>query len=421
MSYRGVAREGASPSHRERVPWKTLAPTALIPNLLHGMGQGAVVPAIPIAALEISGSYATAVAAGAMLTFGQLVAALPAGSFVNRFSEKIAMLAAGAVTAVGGVCAFLATTLPTLMLGVFFVGCGIAVFQMARHTWITVAVPVAVRGRSLSLVAGFNRLGMLVGPFLAAAAFAAAGEVSSAFIAVVITSALLIILVAFTRFPAEQPLAEEDSSATPRVFPTMWENRGALRSVGLLISIVSTMRTTGRILVPLVGVALGMDAVTIALIVGYAAALDFSLFYVGGLIIDRLGRLWVAVPTLILFGVSHVVLAAADRLPAGSVWFVSAVVAMAIGNGISAGVIATMGSDLADPRKPAVFLGSWRLVTQLGPSLAPLTIAGLTATASLGAGCAAAGGLALFGAAALPRYVRKYLPTSPRLRHAYAK
>jgi MFS family permease len=410
----GLARRRAKPEPAERVPWKTLAPTVLAPNLLHGTGQGAVIPVIPLAAIDVGGTYATAAVAAAMLTVGQLVLALPAGSLVNRFNEKTAMLVAGVVTAVGGVVAFLASTLAILMVSIFVMGSGVAVFQLARHAWITTAVPVAVRGRSLSLVAGFNRLGMLAGPFIAAATIAAAGEVASAFITVVVTSALLVILVAFARFPAEDKWPEGDSGEVAGVLSTMVENRRVLATLGLLISVVSTMRTTRRIFVPLVGVALGMDAITISLIVGFSAAIDFSLFYVGGVIIDRLGRLWVAIPTLVIFGVTHLVIAVAERLPAGSIWFIAAAMLMAVGNGISAGLVATVGSDLADPRRPAAFLGSWRLVSEIGPSLAPLAIAGLIAKVSLGVGSAAAGGLAIFAAMLLPHYMRRYLPPSVR-------
>ena len=377
-------------------------------------GAGRGIPVIPLAAIDVGGTYATAAVAAAMLTVGQLVLALPAGSLVNRFNEKTAMLVAGIVTAVGGVVALLSSTLAILMLSIFVMGSGVAVFQLARHAWITTAVPVAVRGRSLSLVAGFNRLGMLAGPFFAAATIAAAGEVASAFITVVVTSALLVILVAFARFPTEDKWPEGDSEEAAGVLSTMVENRRVLATLGLLISVVSTMRTTRRIFVPLVGVALGMDAITISLIVGFSAAIDFSLFYVGGVIIDRLGRLWVAIPTLVIFGVTHLVIAVADRLPAGSIWFIAAAMLMAVGNGISAGLVATVrlrSCRSAQTRRFPWFLAS---VSEIGPSLAPLAIAGLIAKVSLGVGSAAAGGLALFAAMLLPHYMRRYLPPSVR-------
>jgi MFS family permease len=386
-----------------------------MPNLLHGAGQGAVVPAIPLAAVEFGASYGVAAITAAMLPVGQLLFALPAGALVSRFSEKAVMLAAVVTTLLGGVTAFLAPSLPVLMISSFLMGSGVAVFQMARHAWITVAVPVDVRGRSLALVASFNRLGMFVGPFLAAVTLGLADSTQSAFGVVIGTEALLFLLVACTRFPrgvtGTAPQASEKGDS-PGVFATLAANRGVLLRLGTVTSILGMVRMTRKIFVPLVGVALGMDAVAVAVLVGVAAGVDFALTYVGGIIIDRWGRMWVAVPPMVIFGVTHIVMAAAGYLPASQIWFISATVLMAAGNGISAGVVATMGSDLADPRNPGPFLGSWRLVTDFTPSLAPLAISALVAVSSLSIACAAAGIMALVAAALLPRYIRRYLPTA---------
>lgn len=396
------------------MPWKALTPTVLAPNLLHGAGQGAVVPAIPLAAVDFGASFGLAAVTAAMLPLGQLLFALPAGALVSRFSEKAVMLAAVLTTLVGGVSAFLAPSLAVLMISSFLLGSGVAVFQMARHAWITVAVPVDVRGRSLALVASFNRLGMFIGPLLAAAALWWADDVRSAFLVIIALDVALLALVACVRFPrgvtdsgAEAPRSRADS---PGVFATLRENRAVLVRLGLVTSILGTVRMTRKIFVPLVGVALGMDAVSVSLLVGVAAGVDFALTYVGGVIIDRWGRMWVAVPPLIIFGVTHIVMAVAGYLPASQIWFISAALLMAAGNGISAGVVATMGSDLADPHNPGPFLGSWRLITDFMPSLAPLAISGLVAVSSLSVACVAAGVMALMAAALLPRYIRRYLP-----------
>ena len=52
--------------------------TVLLPNLLYGVGQGAIIPIIPLFASQIGASLAAAALAAAMLTMGQLVASLPA-------------------------------------------------------------------------------------------------------------------------------------------------------------------------------------------------------------------------------------------------------------------------------------------------------------------------------------------------------
>ena len=207
-------------------------------------------------------------------------------------------------------------------------------------------------------------------------------------------------------------LTRQATGETPTRVPWRQLTPTVLLRLGAVTSILGPVRMTRKIFVPLVGVALGMDAVSVALLVGVAAGIDFALTYLGGIIIDRWGRLWVALPPMIIFGITHAVMAVAGYLPGSQIWFIAAVLLMAAGNGISAGVVATMGSDLADPHNPGPFLGSWRLVTDFAPSLAPLAISGLVAVASLSVACGAAAALAIVGAILLPRYVHRYLPGS---------
>jgi MFS family permease len=389
------------------VPWRDLVPTALIPNVLHGSGQGAAIPVLPLTAVSMTGSSAMAAMVAAMLTVGQLVLALPAGWLVGRFGERPAMLASTAATGLGGLAAYLATSPPTLVAGAFLIGSGAAVFTMARHTWVTVTVPVEVRGRSLSALAGAMRLGMFAGPFLAAAALRLTGDVRGGFLVVIATSGLLVAVVAWASFPDGD---RDDDESSPQVLATMWERRDVLLTLGLSMSAVAMMRNTRRVLVPLAGAAIGMDDTTITLLVGVASGIDFSLFYLGGVVTDRWGRLAVAVPALVAFGLSHVGLALATQLAGGVWWYLSSTLVMAVANGWSSGVVATMGSDLADPRSPAPFLSSWRLTTDLGSSVAPMAVAALVGAFSLSAACAAFAVVAAAAATALPPYVRKYLP-----------
>jgi MFS family permease len=183
-----------------------------------------------------------------------------------------------------------------------------------------------------------------------------------------------------------------------------------LTRLGTLVAVLATMREARRVILPLVGIAIGLSEVRVALIVGVAAAVDFSLFYVGGSMTDRLGRLWVAVPALVSFGISFLLIALVDLLPLGATWYVVAAMVMSVGNGISAGIIGTVGSDLALSRGPAAFLSSWRLITDAGAAVAPLGIAAMTAVGPVGAACVVLGATSLGTAWLLPRSLRTYLP-----------
>lgn len=398
---------------RPTVPWRELLPTALIPNVLHGSGQGAAAPVTLLAALSLTDSSAVAAVVAAMLTVGQLLLALPAGWLVQRFGERPTMLGSTAVTGLGGLVAYRTNSLWTLVAGALLIGSGVAVFTMARHTWVTVAVPAQVRGRSLAALAGATRLGLFTGPLLASVLIRLTGEVRGGFLVVVAASGLLAVIVARAPFP-EGGAGERDQEARPSVLSVVRRRRDVLLTLGLTLSVVSTMRSARRVLVPLVGAAVGLDEATVTLVVGLAAGLDFSLFHIGGVVTDRWGRLAVAVPALVVFGAAHLGLAVAARLPAGLWWFLACTTLMAMANGWSGGVVATVGSDLADPRSPAVFLGSWRLTTELGPSAAPFLIAALVGTLSLPAACVALALLAGTAAAALPPQARRHLPNARR-------
>jgi hypothetical protein len=114
---------------------------------------------------------------------------------------------------------------------------------------------------------------------------------------------------------------------------------------------------------------------------------------------------------MIAFAASYFLVALVFVFPsAGFVLLVTSVILASVANGISGGLLATMGSDLADPRQPAPFLSSWRLVSDMGSNLAPWVIAGLTAVATIGVATTSLGALSLLGAVLLPRFMHRYLP-----------
>ncbi len=383
-------------------------PTVLVPNLFFSTGQGAVVPVIPIVASQVGGSVAAGAFAGAMLMVGQLSGALPAGWLVGRAGERVTMLVAAALSSVGAVCAGLAGDLAVMCVGVFFLGLAGAIFTMARHSWMTVAIPVTSRGRALSFVAGMNRFGTFVGPLLGALVIAATQQTSATFALVVVAAAgvwlVLTVWGGADPAPSGSASAEAEAITSGGVWRTMRQQRGVLVRVGFGASALGAARASRQVIIPLWGLRLGIDDVQIALIVGAGAALDFALFYLGGHLMDRLGRLAVALPALGGFAAAHVLLALSSVLPGEVAWFLALVGVMAIANGISSGVVATLGSDLADPRRPSDFLSSWRLVTDVGPAGAPLIISVTTAVASLAAASLSMGLLALVGAWALARF-----------------
>jgi MFS family permease len=151
-----------------------------------------------------------------------------------------------------------------------------------------------------------------------------------------------------------------------------------------------------------------------ALVIGVSAAIDFALFYISGQVMDRFGRLWSAIPGLIGLGTGHLVLAFTHDLPGNEIWFTAVAVLFGVANGLTSGVILTLGADLAPKANPAPFLGAFRTIADAGGAAAPLIIAGVTSAVSIMVATGAMGVLAFVGAGILWRYVPRFVPVRPR-------
>ncbi|WP_309823568.1 MFS transporter [Microbacterium sp. 1154] len=407
------------------------------PTLLFALGEGAVIPLIPVIANRLGADVALAALVAAALVVGQLCGNIPAGWAVARFGERLTMGVAGIVVLAGLLGIVFAQSLAFFTAAVFLIGFCAASFALARHSFMTTRVPLTFRARALSLLGGTFRLGMFVGPFISAALLAVFGTETASIVFFAVCQVATILLVFFgpdpekaipvgagapTRAGAGDSRDAEDTGepvtgAIPTVervgvFRTMWRYRGVLARLGLAASSLSAVRSARQVVLPLWGVSLGMDAGTIAVVVGVSGAIDFALFYASGQVMDRFGRLWAALPAMVLMGAGFFALSFTHDLSSAAMWYAMFAAVLGVGNGLSSGILLTLGADVAPPTDPAAFLGSWRTLTDGGGAVAPLIVSALTAMASLSVGVGAMGVIAVLGAAGFIRWVPRYVPRS---------
>ena len=109
------------------------APMIYGPTLLFALGEGAVIPLIPVIAAELGANVAVSALVASSLVIGQLAGNIPAGYAVARFGERITMAAAGLIGLTGVVAMALAPVLPVFAASVFVIGLCAAAFGLARH------------------------------------------------------------------------------------------------------------------------------------------------------------------------------------------------------------------------------------------------------------------------------------------------
>ena len=411
------------------------APMIYGPTLLFAVGEGAVIPLIPVIANRLGADVALAALVAAALVVGQLCGNIPAGWAVARFGERVTMGVAGIVVLAGLLGIVFAQSLAFFTAAVFLIGFCAASFALARHSFMTTRVPLTFRARALSLLGGTFRLGMFVGPFISAALLAVFGTETASIVFFAVCQVATILLVFFGPDPEKavpvgagsptrrgggdsrdaEDTGEPVTGAIPTVervgvFRTMWRFRGVLARLGLAASSLSSVRSARQVVLPLWGVSLGLDAGTIAVVVGVSGAIDFALFYASGQVMDRFGRLWAALPAMILMGAGFFALSFTHDLASAAMWYAMFAAVLGVGNGLSSGILLTLGADVAPPTDPAAFLGSWRTLTDAGGAVAPLIVSALTAVASLSVGVGAMGLIAVLGAAGFIRWVPRYVP-----------
>lgn len=384
------------------MPWRRLAVPIYGPTALVATGYGAILPLVALSARDLGASVGVAALVVGLIGLGQLVGDLPAGALAARIGEKWALIGACLFDAVALIGAFLAQTVWTLAIAVFVTGLAGAVFSLARQAYLTEAVPISVRARAMSTLGGTFRIGTFVGPFIGAAIITVAGIATAyAFAAGMCLAAAALTALLPDLAPKEATRVRVRQRG---VISVLAEHRRVLLTLGVGVLVISAARSTRQSIVPLWADSQGIDAATTSVIFGISAGVDMLLFYPGGAIMDRFGRVWVAVPSMIVLGLGFVLLPLTST--AVGVGLVAAL--MGLGNGISAGIVLTLGADMAPPDARAQFLGGWRLCADVGNTAGPFLISAVSVVATLAAASLTLGALTWLGSGWLAKWVPAY-------------
>ena len=371
--------------------WRTLAVSVYLPTTLALVGLGAVTPLIALTAHDLGASLAESAFVVSLLGIGALVGALPAGIVADRLGEQRALVVSLVVDAACMAVAAFAPTFVALGLAVFALGVSEAVVTIARQSFVTEFVPLTHRARALSTLGGVFRIGSFIGP-LAGAAVVTLGGLRAAYWLAIATSLAAAIISAWL------PDVEREAPRGATPVHTAEVLRAHLRTfltIGVGAAALMLVRASRDALLPLWATAIGLDAAQTSLVFAASSFVDLTLFYLGGSIMDRLGRRAVAVPAMVIMGTCFGLL----PLAATGIGLGAVALGLGLGNGISAGVVMTLGSDASPAVGRTQFLAGWRLTTGIGGALGPVMISALAATASLSVAAIAVAALGWLGAA----------------------
>jgi MFS family permease len=299
---------------------------------------------------------------------------------------------------------FFATHLLILAAATLVTGACGATFYLARQSFVTVVAPANIRAAALSTLGGVHRIGLFIGPFLGAAVIHAT-NLRAAYLVAVATALGTIAIVLAVREPAHAAAFAQRPRETASVASVWREHGRMLRTLGIAVFAIGAVRAAQPTVVPLWADHIGLDAKTTSLIFGIGAAVDMTLFYPAGRVMDRFGRLAVALPSMIVLGGAMMLI----PISGGAVGLAVLTVAMGFGNGLGSGIVMTLGADVAPRDAPVRFLSQWRLMHDTGNGSGPLLVGSLAAVSLAGA-IVAAGAVGLLAAAGIARWAPRYSP-----------
>ena len=370
-----------------------LVPSVYLPGFLLLVGEGMLIPTLPLFLRDEGLSYTAVSVVLAGAGVGALVWNLPAGVLLSHRSTRTVMLAGGA--AVAGSTLLLAVTdlVPLLVLLRVVAGCGTASWMLSRQTYLVAVVPPFTRGRAMSLFGGLVRVAYLIGPIVGGVVAQAAGYRSAFVVAGLVSAASLVSLVLGLRGDGRASVAP---APRPRgqLLSVVREHARTISVTGVGQLLSTAIRVGRLVILPLHGAAIGLTPAQIGVVIAASSAVDMVLFPVAGVIMDRWGRLRAIVPCFVTMGVGMMLVPLAGDVAS----LVAVAVVIGIGNGLGAGTMLTVSTDLAPERGTSEFLAALAVLRDSGAVLAPLIVGLLADRAGLGGAAVVLGALGVAGA-----------------------
>lgn len=388
---------------------RTLLWPVYAPSFVYAAAAAALLPAQVLLALQL-GFTASQVALLATVVGGfAILASFCAGYLVQGLGEHRALglttgLAVSMLVATwfGAEQAHEAARL-VLVVTLLGVDLADAVWSIARQGMVADRTPPEHRGRAMNVYGASQRLGRVVGPFVAAAVLAVAGPQH------VFPVAAAIMLSAYGLMAHHLRADARAADGTTRPAPPsgVADPLRALLVLGLGVLALSAVRTAKETLVPLWGAdGLALHGATVALVTGIASAMELLLFWPAGIALDHLGRGPVAAACLTLMGFGLAIM----PLSHATWWFVLTAMLVGLGDGVGAGIVKTLGVDIAPAEQRGRFLGWWQSIASVGSFVAPAVAGAVIAAASLAAVLPTIGALGLLGAAWMAWWTPRFVP-----------
>jgi MFS family permease len=419
------SEQGAeAPALRFRDRYSVLL-SLLLPALLLGLGRGFTMPVLPILARD----EFDVGAAAATLTFiatvlGQVLSTLPTGYLIDRIGRRKILIAGPFITAVSSFLVLIAGSYLEMLVYLVVNGIALQMWQMGRLAAIADTGKQGQRGRMITGMAGLQRAGTLLGPFLGGIVGAFVGLRAPFAMYGVMALLATVPMILFIKESAPDLLARDRGEPPRDRTDTPWSKLLTFPVIVLFIAQFTANLARGGAsgnagpAFIFAAYAYGMGAIGLGTISLLTGLVGIPATFLAGYIMDRFGRKRSVVPAsaALGLGLGLMALTAALQLPVSV--FILAFVWANLAVSFMAGSMQTIGSDIAPADERGRFFGMARLTASSGTLANPVVFAAAAFAVALPGGYALGfaimGAAGVFTSALVGRLLKETLVRQPR-------
>mmetsp|Transcript_10777 Transcript_10777/g.17656 ORF Transcript_10777/g.17656 Transcript_10777/m.17656 type:complete len:410 (+) Transcript_10777:72-1301(+) len=353
--------------------YKDLVTPILVPSFIYTVERELVLPILPLFASKFTNNNMLVGLIQSAYGFGGVISNFPAGSITSIYGAKVVFALAIVFECSAAIVGLVANGVWLLVLSRFCSGASMTFFQLSRQVYSMEVVPGSFRGRVFSGFGAIRRVSALVAPILGGVLIEYYSTSTVFIIQVVMCTVCFVWGGIFMKSsPGKNISTEVRELESPfdeakRFYKASKENFYNLTRLATYAFLLVMIRDARIFVVPVVASHIGFSAAKVGLCVGLGFGLDTLTVPLGGYILDRFGRKTNGCLTPMLMGFGFLCLGLVANTSLGptptnyTLVCISAAL-LGIGNGLSSGLVYTIGSDFAgtDRHSKAICLAAFQ-------------------------------------------------------------
>jgi len=348
-----------------------------IPGFFIQLGTSLTVPFDPLYSHSLGASIGMIGLIAAALGIGRVIFDLPSGWIAGKINGKAFLILSAAMLSFSVfVKSFVQTPVQLLIINIF-IGMGNTSWGIGQLAYMQKNVSSNVRGKSLAFMGGIFRTTSIISPILGGFLIKFFGfRLIYRIQGILVLLALLSTIFLIKKVPITKKKTEKPYLIIKKTFK---ENGKNIAIAMLGIAGLQILRMSRNLLFPIWASHIGISIEIIGMLSTISGLIETLMAIPDGIVMDRYGRKFIAVPCIIGLGISLSLLSLTSEI----IGLTIITILMSVANGFGSGINMTISTDLAPAGAVTEFLGIWRVTSDSSQITAPMIAGAIAQTFTL--------------------------------------